>query len=97
MLSYELLRHLIDFVQIRPLFAIDLDVDEPAVHQCGGRGVFEGFVRHDVAPVAGRITPRQENRLVPPLPRGDGSSPQGYQSTGLSACCLRYGLVSSAR
>src|SRR5258707_15544922 len=24
-------------------------------------------------------------------------SPQGYQSTGLSACCNRYGLVSAAR
>src|SRR6202521_3369973 len=24
-------------------------------------------------------------------------SPQGYQSTGLSACCRRYGLVSAAR
>src|ERR1700691_2058965 len=25
------------------------------------------------------------------------SSPQGYQSTGFSACCCKYGLVSSAR
>src|SRR5688572_27146245 len=25
------------------------------------------------------------------------SSPQGYQSTGFSACCWRYGLVSNAR
>src|SRR5438046_1319608 len=29
--------------------------------------------------------------------RARASSPQGYQSTGLSACWRRYGLVSSAR
>src|SRR6185503_2106957 len=29
--------------------------------------------------------------------RPSASSPHGYQSTGLSACCRRYGLVSCAR
>src|SRR5918998_1491566 len=29
--------------------------------------------------------------------RANASSPQGYQSTGLSACWRRYGLVSSAK
>ena len=29
--------------------------------------------------------------------RANASSPHGYQSTGLSLCCCRYGLVSSAR
>src|SRR5581483_2847895 len=28
--------------------------------------------------------------------RANASSPHGYQSTGLSLCCRRYGLVSSA-
>src|SRR5258705_11490436 len=28
--------------------------------------------------------------------RAKASSPQGYQSTGLCACCSRYGLVSRA-
>src|SRR3977135_1618566 len=31
------------------------------------------------------------------LARVSASDPHGYQSTGLSACCSRYGLVSSAR
>src|SRR5436305_4949740 len=30
------------------------------------------------------------------LARSNASSPHGYQSTGLSLCCRRYGLVSSA-
>src|SRR5438552_9371277 len=30
------------------------------------------------------------------LARSNASAPHGYQSTGLSACCRRYGLVSSA-
>src|SRR4051794_36942005 len=29
--------------------------------------------------------------------RSSSSSPHGYQSTGFSACCARYGLVSFAR
>src|SRR6266496_2390434 len=29
--------------------------------------------------------------------RASASSPHGYQSTGFSACCSRYGLVSPAR
>src|SRR5215204_1563486 len=29
--------------------------------------------------------------------RSSASSPHGYQSTGFSACCARYGLVSFAR
>src|SRR6187551_1432027 len=29
--------------------------------------------------------------------RASASGPHGYQSTGLWACCNRYGLVSSAR
>jgi len=29
--------------------------------------------------------------------RSRASSPQGYQSTGLPACCNRYGLDSPAR
>src|SRR5215468_1818771 len=31
------------------------------------------------------------------LARSSASLPQGYQSTGLFACCKRYGLVSFAR
>ena len=53
---------------------------------------------HHVAPVAGGVADRDEDRPV--LARGrapSASSPHGYQSTGLSACWSRYGEVSVAR
>src|SRR5262249_11695994 len=43
--------------------AIDLDVDEQLVHHRRRRLVLEALVRHDVAPVAGRIADRQQDRL----------------------------------
>ncbi len=96
-LSDELLCGLIDLVQIGTFFAIHLDVDEQLVHQCGGGGILEGFVRHDMAPVTGRITDRQQNGLVLPFCGEQRLSSQGCQSTGLSACCSKYGLVCPAR
>jgi hypothetical protein len=50
-LREHLVRELIDLVEIRPLLAIHLDVDEQAIHHLGHRRVLEGLVRHDVAPV----------------------------------------------
>jgi hypothetical protein len=58
----------VDGVDVGPLLAIDLDVDEQAVHQLGGRGILEGLVRHHVAPVARRVADRQQDRAVA-LPR----------------------------
>jgi hypothetical protein len=46
---------LINFVEVRPLLTIHLDVDESFVHHLGGGLIFEGFVGHDMAPMAGRI------------------------------------------
>ena len=63
----HLLRRLVDLVEVGPLLAVDLDVHEQAVHHSRGRGVLEGLVRHDVAPVAGRIADRQQDGLVLPL------------------------------
>jgi hypothetical protein len=63
-LCQQLMRGLIDLVNIRALFAIDLDVDEQLVHECGRWRVLEGFVRHYVAPVASGITDRQQDRLA---------------------------------
>src|SRR5690606_7894370 len=48
----------------RALFAINLDVDEQAIHQLRRRLVFERLVGHHVAPVAGRVAYRQEHRLA---------------------------------
>src|SRR5262249_52555694 len=56
-------RH-VDLVNIGPLLAVDFDVDEQFVHDAGDLFVFEAFVRHDMAPVAGCVAYREQNRLV---------------------------------
>ena len=55
--------------------------------------VFERFVRHHVAPVAGSCS-RSDSRMGLPVERGHAPAPhhpRGYQWTGLSACCLQVG------
>ena len=54
----------VDLVEVRPLFAIDLDGNEVAVHQRGGLRVFEGLAGHHVTPVAGAVADAQQDRLV---------------------------------
>ena len=55
MLRQDLLCELIHLVQIRPFLAVDLDVDEELVHDLGSGRILEGFVSHDVTPVACRV------------------------------------------
>ena len=59
-------RH-VDVVDVGPLLAVDLHVDEQARSSGGGFGVLERLVRHDVAPVAGGVADRQQDRAVAPL------------------------------
>ena len=87
----------VDRVEVGPLLAVDLDVDEALVHQRRGGRVLERLVRHHVAPVAGRVADREQDRLVLRARALERLRPHGYQSTGLSACWRRYGLVSAAR
>ena len=35
-----------------------------AIHDFGGASIFEGLMRHDVAPVTGGIADREKNRFV---------------------------------
>ena len=79
----------VDPVDVRPLLAIDLDADEGLVEEGGHGLVLEGFMGHDMAPVAGGVADGEEDRLVFPFARAKASSPQGYQSTGFSACWRR--------
>ena len=68
----------VDSVDVRTLFTVDLDRNEVLVHLRRDGFVLEGFVRHDVTPVTGRIPDGQENRnttesclvegILPPLP-----------------------------
>ena len=54
----------VDLVDVRPLLAIDLDVDVEPVHHLGDLVVFEALMRHDVAPVAGGVADGEQDRPV---------------------------------
>jgi hypothetical protein len=54
-------RH-VDLIDVRPLLAIDFDVDEEFVHHGRGGVILKTFVRHDVAPMTGRIADREQDR-----------------------------------
>ena len=54
----------VDPVEVRPLLPVDLDRDEARVHERGRGGVFEGLALHDVTPVAGGVSDRQEDGFV---------------------------------
>ncbi len=88
----------VDGVDVGPLLAVDLDAARSGVHGRRRLAVLERLVRHDVAPVAGRVADARAARARPAAwPPRTPPSDQGHQSTGLSACCSRYGLVASAR
>ena len=64
MFAQMMQRRHVDLIDVRPLLAIDFDVDEQLVHDARGVVVLKTLVRHDVAPVAGRIADREQDRLV---------------------------------
>ena len=55
---------LINLIEVGALFAVHFDVDEELVHERGDSGVLERFVHHHMAPVAGRVAHRQQDRFV---------------------------------
>ena len=75
--GHRLHRLHVDRVDVGPLLAVDLDADEVLVHVGRGLRVLEGLALHHVAPVAGRVADREQDRLVlapraaraPPPPR----------------------------
>ncbi len=54
----------VDLIEIRPLLAVDLDRDEVGVQDLRHRFVVEALLLHHMAPVAGRIADREEDRPV---------------------------------
>ena len=64
LLAEQMQRVHVDLVDVGPLLAVDLDVDEQLVHHARRRLVLEALVRHHVAPVAGRVADREQDRLV---------------------------------
>ena len=74
----HLVRELVDAVEVGAFLAVDLDVDEQLVHQRGSGGILEGLVRHHVAPVAGGVADRQQDRAAARAARASSaSSPHG--------------------
>ncbi len=63
-LREHLMRGLVDLIQIRALFAVHLDIHEQPVHDFCHRFVLKRFMRHDMTPVAGRVTDGEQNRPV---------------------------------
>jgi hypothetical protein len=54
----------VDRVDVGTLFAVDLDADEVLVHQGRRLLVLEALALHDMAPVAGRVADRDQQRDV---------------------------------
>ena len=75
LLAQPVQRAHVDRVDVGPLLAVDFDVDVEFVHDGGGGLVLEAFVRHDVAPVTGRIPDRQQDRLAGRLGLGQRVGP----------------------
>ncbi len=66
LLAEQCERLLVDGVDVRPFLAVDLDGDEMLADQPPDLRVLEALVRHHVAPVAGGVTDREQDRHVPP-------------------------------
>ena len=62
--SHHLHRVHVNLIEVRPLLAVHLDTDEVFVQQPGNLGILEALVGHHVAPMAGRISDRQKDRLL---------------------------------
>ena len=90
-LREHLVGELVDPVDVRPLFAIHLDVDEQLVHQLGRGRVLERLVRHDVAPVAGRVTDGQQHWLAAFARRLERRRAPGVPVHGIGRVLLEVG------
>ena len=63
-LGQRLHRLHVDRVEVGALFAVHFDVDEQVVHQPRRRLVLERLPLHYMAPMAGRVANREQDRLV---------------------------------
>ena len=54
----------VNTVQVRSFFPVHFDIDKMLVHHPGGVWVFEGFMFHDMAPVAGCVANAQKDRFI---------------------------------
>ncbi len=73
----------VDLVDVGALLTIDLDVHEKLVHDRGGFRVFEAFMGHDMAPVAGGIADGEKDGLVGGFGLGQGGRAPGTPVDGV--------------
>ena len=85
----------VDRVEVGPFLAVDLDVDEELVHELRRRLVLERLVLHDVAPVAGRVADREQDRPV--LARAPARAPPRPTGTSRPGCPRAEGGTGSSR
>jgi hypothetical protein len=72
LLIEELMGKLVNPVQVRTFLPVYLDVDEVGVHDCRRIRILERLVGHDMAPVAGGVAHRQQDRPARFPGQGDG-------------------------
>ena len=73
----------VDAIDIGAFFAVDFDADEKGVEEASDGGIFEGFVSHDMAPVAGGIADGEEDGFVFLLGFGKGFWAPGIPVDGV--------------
>ena len=91
LLAHRRQRRHVDLVDVRPLLAIHLDIDEQTVHDGGDIVVLEAFVRHDMAPVAGGVADREQDRPVQRLCFGQRGRRPGPPMHRIAAVLLQIG------
>ncbi len=85
------LRRLVDLVDVGALLAVHLHVHVEVVHHAGDRRVLERLVRHHVAPVARRISHREEDRLAGALRLRQGLLPPRVPIDGVVGVLAQVG------
>ena len=92
LLAEMMQRRHVDLIDVGALLAVDFDVDEQLVHHRGGVGVLEAFVRHDMAPVAGGVADREQDRLAGTLaPRRAHPAPTPTTRPGCACAATNTG------
>ncbi len=81
----------IDAVDVGALFAVNLDIDEVGVHESGGLRILETLMRHDMAPMAGGVTNRQQDRAFGVACLGEGRFPPWHPVNRIVAVLQEIG------
>ena len=81
----------VDVVDVRPLLAVDFDVDEAAFISAAVSAFSNDLVRHHMAPVAGGVADREQDRAVAPLGLGERLGAPGAPVHGIMRVLQQIG------